>query len=197
MGAQDAGPPKTRPVSQFRTVVVCGPGGAGKGTIVQALLAVDPQLALSRSWTTRPRRADEGEHDYVFVSLEQFEAHVDGGGFLEWTEFLGHRYGTPVPDVPEGRDLLLEIDVQGAASVREGDATAVIVMVLPPSRDEQERRMRQRGDPEPVIAQRLAKADAELATGYGLADLIVVNRDIDGAADEIGRFLRAGRTSKT
>ncbi len=194
MGAADAEPPDGALTRQFRTIVVCGPGGAGKGTIVQALLAADDQLALSRSWTTRPRRADEGQHDYVFVSLEQFKAHADGGGFLEWTEFLGNRYGTPMPDVPTGRDLLLEIDVQGAASVRERDASAVIVMVLPPSRDEQERRMRQRGDPEPIIAQRLAKADAELATGYGLADLIVVNRDIEGATDEIGRFLRAGRS---
>lgn len=196
MGAGEPEPSDRPPDQQFRTIVVCGPGGAGKGTIVQALLAADPQLALSRSWTTRPRRADEAEDDYIFVSFERFSAHADDGGFLEWTEFLGNRYGTPMPQVPRGRDLLLEIDVQGAASVREVDAAAVIVMVLPPSRDEQERRMRQRGDPEPIIAQRLAKADAELATGYGLADLIVVNRDVAGAAEEIGRFLASGRARR-
>ena len=171
------------------TYVVCGPGGAGKGTIVKELVAVDPGLLLSRSWTTRPRRVGEAADAYTFVSAEDFDARIAAGGFLEWADFFEYRYGTPMPPPSLEQDLVLEIDVQGAVSVRNRDPSALVIMVLPPSRAEQERRMRRRGDPEPDVARRLAKADEELAVGYRMADLIVVNRDVAGTVAEIAAFV--------
>ncbi|WP_419841635.1 guanylate kinase [Candidatus Poriferisodalis sp.] len=176
--------------------VVCGPGGAGKGTIVAALVAQDPALVLSRSWTTRPRRVGESAEAYTFVTDEQFDAAIAANGFLEWADFFEYRYGTPMPPADIDRDLVLEIDVQGAVSVRERDPGAQVIMVLPPSRAEQERRMRRRGDPESEVVRRLAKADQELAVGYRMADLIVVNRDIAGTVDEIAAFVGRVRSRR-
>ena len=175
--------------------VVCGPGGAGKGTIVAELVMRDPRLALSRSWTTRPRRVGEPVEAYTFASDEEFDAHAAAGGFLEWADFFDYRYGTPLPPTDLDRDLVLEIDVQGAVSVRERDPGAQVILVLPPSRTEQERRMRRRGDPEADVIRRLAKADEELPVGYRMADLIVVNREISSTVREIASFVDRTRTA--
>ena len=174
--------------------VVCGPGGAGKGTIVAELVARDPTLLLSRSWTTRPRRVGEPAEAYRFVTTEEFDARIAAGGFLEWADFFEHRYGTPMPPRDLDRDLVLEIDVQGAVSVRNRDPAALVIMVLPPSRAEQERRMRRRGDPDSEVFRRLAKADEELPVGYRMADLIVVNRDIASTVNEIAAFVDRTRS---
>ena len=173
--------------------VVCGPGGAGKGTIVQQMLADDAGLVLSRSWTTRQQRVGEPDDAYTFVTHEQFDQRIADDGFLEWTQFLDNRYGTPHPSPQLPGDLILEIEVNGAAQVRAKSADAVVIMVLPPSRAEQERRMRQRGDPDEIIAQRLAKSDAELAAGYALADLVVVNNDVIAASNEICQLVERTR----
>ncbi|MCP3938289.1 MAG: guanylate kinase [Actinomycetia bacterium] len=167
------------------TVVVCGAGGAGKGSIVSALIERDDRLWLSRSWTTRPRRDAEPPDAYAFVSRGEFESRIEQGRFLEWARFFEHLYGTPLPEAPDGCDVVLEIDVQGALQVREVDPGAVVVLVLPPSRDEQRRRMQHRGDDDDHVAKRLAKSDAEEEIGRGLADLILVNDDLDRAVDEI------------
>ncbi len=177
--------------------VVCGPGGAGKGTIVAELVARDPTLLLSRSWTTRPRRVGEPAEAYTFVAAEEFDARIAAGGFLEWADFFEHRYGTPMPPRDRDQDLVLEIDVQGAVSVRNRDPAALVIMVLPPSRAEQERRMRRRGDPDSEVFRRLAKADEELPVGYRMADLIVVNRDIGSTVDEIAAFVGRTRSSRS
>ena len=170
-----------------------GPGGVGKGTIVDSLLRRDPTLRLSRSWTTRDQRPGERDDAYVFASRAQFEAHRAAGGFLEWTEFLGNYYGTPVPDLGEGRDLVLEIEVDGAQQVKARHPESTLIFVLPPSRDEQRRRLEGRGDPEPKVQQRLRKAEEEEPVGLALADFTVVNDDLDRTVDEMLGIIAALR----
>lgn len=174
-------------------VVVSGPGGVGKGTVVARLLAREPGLWLSRSWTTRSPRPGEDPEAYRFVDRATFEAHAAEGGFLEWAEFLGNLYGTPVPDPPSGRDVLLEIDVQGASQVLERYPEALFVLVDAPSRDEQARRMRHRGDRDDQIASRLAKAEEEVAAARALGAVVVVNDEIERAAEELAALLTAHR----
>jgi guanylate kinase len=166
-------------------VVVSGPGGVGKGTIVGELVQRDPRLWLSRSWTTRPQRAGEPDAAYVFTGRDAFERRLAAGGFLEWTEFLGNYYGTPTPDVPPGHDLVLEIEVDGAQQVKHRFPDALLLFVLPPSRDEQQRRLVGRGDPDEKIEARLRKAEEEEPIGMALADYVVTNDDLDRTIDEL------------
>lgn len=140
-------------------VIVSGPGGVGKGTIVEALVARDERLWLSRSWTTRGRRDGERHDAYHFVSRDEFEDRIANSGFLEWTSFLGNYYGTPLPEAIDGRDLVLEIEVDGARQVKLLHPDAVLVFLLPPSRLEQQRRLRGRGDAEDKVEERLRKAE--------------------------------------
>lgn len=175
-------------------VVVSGPGGVGKGTVVRALRERYPDLAVSVSATTRdPRPGEVDGTDYLFLTREQFDALVAADGFLEWAEFGGHRYGTPWSSV-EGqlaaqRTVVLEIEVQGAAQVRRRFDDAVLIFLAPPSREVLVERLRGRGtDDEQRIAQRMAIADAELAQAE-MFDHVVVNTTVDGAVDEIGRIL--------
>lgn len=171
-----------------------GPGGVGKGTVVRHLVARDPKLWLSRSWTTRPKREGEPEDAYVFVDQEQFEKAIANDLFLEFAgRTLGHYYGTPRPDPPPSRDLVLEIDVQGAEDVRAQHPDASVVLVVPPSREEQERRLRARGDDEASIRRRLATSEDEEVRARAIADLVVVNDVVDRAAQEIAAFLAARR----
>ena len=174
-------------------VVLSGPGGVGKGTIVQRLVDADPRLWLSRSWTTRPQRPGEPDDAYVFSNRDAFERRLAADGFLEHTEFLGNYYGTPTPEAPLGRDVLLEIEVDGAEQVRKRHPEALLVFVLPPSRSEQERRLRERGDPEDKVLQRLRKAEDEEPVGLAIADHVVVNDDLDRTVAEIVGIIAAPR----
>ncbi|MEC9089520.1 MAG: guanylate kinase [Actinomycetota bacterium] len=176
--------------------VICGAGGAGKGTLVTELVERDDSLHLSRSWTTRPRRPNESEDAYVYVTENEFVERIAEDGFYEWATFFDYRYGTPTPDVPAGKDLLLEIDVQGAVAVRERQPDAVVVLVVPPDRREQERRMRSRGDSENHIKQRLDAAEAEEQTGRSLADAVVLNEELQTAVAEIESVISAARAQK-
>lgn len=177
-------------------IIVSGPGGVGKGTIVDALMQKDEGLALSRSWTTRERRPGEHEDAYVFTSRQQFEAHRDLGGFLEWTEFLGNYYGTPLPDPLDVRDIVLEIEVDGAQQVKVRHPESILVFVLPPSREEQRRRLQGRGDPDHKVIERLRKAEEEEPVGLALADFSIVNDDVTRTVEELLEIIEGVRSHR-
>jgi guanylate kinase len=175
-------------------LVVTGPGGVGKGTLVSRLVERDPRQWLSRSWTTRPRRPGEAADAYVFVDPATFQAKVAEGGFLEWAEPVpGQLSGTPLPDNPPGTDLVLEINVDGARQVRARHPDSVVILVLAPSVEAQEERMRQRGDPPDRIAERVKLGQEEERIGRELADHVVVNDDLNRAVDEVAGILRGYR----
>jgi guanylate kinase len=179
-------------------LIVSGPGGVGKGTVVARLLETVPSLWLSRSWTTRKRRPGEDPDAYVFVGPEEFMARVNDDGFLEWTEFPGngHLYGTPVLEPPPGRDVLLEIELDGAQQVKKRHPEAVLVLIVAPSPQIQEARLRQRGDDEAAVARRVEVGAGEELDGRRLADAVVVNDDVNRAADEVAGILAGYRSGR-
>ena len=152
-------------------------------------MAQDPTLWESRSWTTRARRPEEPPDAYTFVDRDTFLDKVENGGFLEWAEYVGNLYGTPMPDPPAGSDVILVIEVQGAQQVLERVPGVVMVLVVPPSRRVQETRLRARGDSEPHVQQRLAVAEEEERIGRALAHHVVVNDDLDRAVHEVAGIL--------
>jgi len=192
----------SRPSPQQPLVlIVSGPSGSGKSTLVQKILEM-PGTMPSVSCTTRPRRATEASGKcYDFVTAEQFEAMVTRGEFLEYARVFGkHSYGTPKKWLDESRakglDLILEIDVQGAAQVKEKLPESVAIFILPPSRQELERRLRSRGtDSDEEIARRLAKAQSEIAASEKFYDFCVVNDDVERAGREAQAIVTALRCS--
>jgi len=182
-------------------LIVSGPSGSGKSTLVQKLLEV-PGTMPSISCTTRPRRATESSGKcYDFVSEAEFDAMIARGEFLEYARVFGkHSYGTPRKWLDESRkrglDLVLEIDVQGAAQVKDKLPESVAIFILPPSRQELERRLRSRGqDSDEEIARRLAKARDEIAVFGRYYDFCVVNEDVERAGREAQAILTALRCS--
>ncbi len=176
--------------------IVVAPSGAGKTSLVAALLKAAPDVELSVSFTTRAPRAGEidGQH-YHFVSRDAFEAMIAAGDFLEYAEVYGNYYGTSVRWIRErttaGHDILLEIDWQGARQVREIFAEAVGIFILPPSLQVLEGRLRGRGtDSNEVVERRLAEARAEIAL-VGEYDYIVVNDEFEQARTDLLAVVRA------
>ncbi|MGE5155557.1 MAG: guanylate kinase [Bdellovibrio bacteriovorus] len=178
--------------------VVSAPSGAGKTSLVKALLEQVPGLNLSVSCTTRPPRAGEqdGVH-YHFLDRGRFESAVAAGAFMEHAEVFGNLYGTREADLRDhlasGHDLILEIDWQGARQVRKRFAAAVSLFILPPSLEELERRLRGRGtDSDEVIAQRLAQARDDLSH-WAEYDYLVVNDRFEAALADLGAIVTAER----
>jgi guanylate kinase len=179
-------------------IVVCGPGGVGKGTVVARLVAEDPGLWLSRSWTTRAQRPGERDDAYTYVDRATFEQRVAGDGFLEYAEFLGNLYGTPWPDAGDDHDVVLEIDVQGAAQVLERAPRDQVLFILlePPSPEVQAERLRGRGDPPEQAERRIAVAQGELEAGRALGAVCIVNDDLDRTVAEVQRLIDDARAAR-
>ncbi len=178
--------------------VVAAPSGAGKSTLVNALLEREPAISLSISHTTRPPRPGElyGRH-YFFVERGEFEREIAEGIFLEHAEVHGNLYGTSRTTVntllEQGRDVLLEIDWQGARQIRKSKPDCVSVFILPPSRAELERRLRGRGsDSAEVIARRLHNSREEIAHAHEF-DYIIVNDSFDVALGDLQAIVHAVR----
>lgn len=157
------------------------------------LIARDPQLWLSRSWTTREPRPGEPADAYRFVSREEFDRHIEAAGFLEWAEFLGNRYGTPHPDPPLGRDVILEIDVQGAAQVASAYPDAYLIFIEAPSSEEQAARLRKRGDSEEQVAKRVEVAAIEANQGRGLGAQVLINDVLEDTVTQLHRLIASER----
>ena len=182
-------------------VVIAGPSGVGKGSIVRGLLERDPRLWFSVSMNTRKARPGERDGvDYWFVDRAEFERLRDAGGFLEWFEVYDDLKGTPKAPIDEhldaGDDVLLELDVQGARAVKAAHPDAVLVFVKPPSRAEQRERLFARdpnADPD-ALERRLDQAEAEEREASDF-DAIVVNDDLDRAIAEVAAILQARRES--
>jgi guanylate kinase len=178
--------------------IVAAPSGAGKSSIVNAVLARDPNICLSISFTSRqPRPGERHAEHYHFVNAQEFEAMVEAGDFFESARVHGDWKGTArqsvEPQLASGKDVLLEIDWQGARQVRSKVPDAVSVFILPPSREALEQRMQSRGqDSEAVIAQRLAAAREEMSH-YGEFDYVIVNEHFPVAVDEMCAIFTASR----
>jgi guanylate kinase len=177
-------------------IVISGPSGVGKGTVIQRFIN-DPELklAFSVSMTTRAMREGEQEGvNYYYVSREEFEKTRDEGGLLEWTEFVGNYYGTPLAAVErlrkEGKNVLLEIEVDGCQQVKKKVPDALTIFIVPPSVKELESRIRGRkSEAEEIVQQRLAKATKELEKTNQYR-YVVCNDDVDLAADIIRVIIR-------
>lgn len=178
-------------------VILSGPSGVGKGT-VRAKFADDPSLnlAYSISMTTRKRRPGERDGiDYYFVSRDRFEQAIRDGELLEWTEFVGNYYGTPLDNVEKlrnlGKNVLLEIEVEGASQVRSKVPEALTIFLVPPSMEELEKRIRKRrSEPEEIVQQRLAKASREMNM-ISQYKYVVCNDNVDLAATLITAIIKA------
>lgn len=171
-------------------LIVSGPSGSGKSTLVQKILEL-PGTMLSVSCTTRPPRKTESAGKwYNFVTEAEFQRMVAGGEFLEYAQVFGKNwYGTPLKSLEEARaqnkELVLEIDVQGALQAKKKLPDAVAIFVLPPARDDLERRIRERGlDSEDEIRRRLERARQEISN-YGKYDFVVINDDLERAGREV------------
>lgn len=179
-------------------MVLSGFSGAGKGTLVKGLLKKYENYALSVSMTTRaPREGERHGVEYFFTDKQHFEETIDQNGLIEYASYCGNYYGTPRAYVEEqmaaGRNVILEIEIQGALKIKEKFPESLLIFVTPPSAGELKRRLEKRGTESPeVIGQRLARA-AEESEGIEAYDYIVVNDDLETCVEEIHRLVDVAR----
>jgi guanylate kinase len=182
--------------------VVSSPSGGGKGTLIQRVLKQVPNLSYSVSYTTRAPRPGEVEgREYFFVTPVKFESMIAAGEFLEWARVHGNLYGTSrnqvCRDIGEGRDIMLEVDVQGAASVRKLVADSVSIFILPPSIEILRQRLIARGTDSPEeLELRLRNAPAELKH-YEAFDYVIINDEVERAAGQLSCIIDAERAGRT
>ena len=183
-------------------LVLSSPSGAGKSTLSRRLLKSDPNLSMSISVTTRPKRKNEVDgEDYIFATAERFEQMVRDDAFLEHATVFGNRYGTPKQAVYEtlaqGRDVLFDIDWQGAQQLaQKAKDDLVKVFILPPSREELERRLRERAeDPPEVVARRMAAANNEISR-WAEYDYVIVNDLAERALEQLEAIVAAERLKR-
>lgn len=178
--------------------VVSSPSGGGKGTIIRHVLEVVPNLSYSVSFTTRaPRQGEVDGREYFFVSRQVFEEMVAGGEFLEWANVHGNFYGTARRQIAEetsaGTDIVLEVDVQGAASVRQLLMDSVSIFILPPSYEVLRERLIARGTDSPEELEiRLRNAPVELGQ-YSAFDYVIINDEVERAAGQLASIIEAER----
>ena len=191
----------TAPIERGILFVISSPSGGGKGTLVRRILTHMPRLGYSVSWTTRaPRQGEAQGRDYHFVTTEEFAAARERGEFLEWASVHGNFYGTSLKvverELAAGRDIVLEIDVQGAASVRRLGIEAVSVFILPPSFEIMRRRLTGRqSEKADALALRLRNSRGEVEH-YREFDYLVLNDDVDRAATQLASIVYAERARR-
>ena len=179
-------------------IVVAAPSGAGKSSLVKALLELDSHVLLSISHTTRaPRGQEKHGRDYYFASQPEFDAMVEGNAFVEWAHVHGNRYGTSKKAIEEriaqGSDVILEIDFQGALQIKEAFANALLVFILPPSWEELRSRLERRGEDSPdVIEVRLRNAATEMAQ-VSKFDFVIINELFERALFDLKAVVHAQR----
>ena len=179
-----------------KLIIITGPSGVGKGTVVKELLDRNKDIWLSISATTRnPRMGEKDGENYYFISDERFKDMIDKKEFLEWAQFAGNYYGTPLSTVNEkiekGFIVLLEIEVEGAKQIKEKFPESLSIFLLPPSKEELEKRIRNRGtEKEEAIDRRLSRANYEIASSDQF-DFVLTNHDVDETVKEVFKISKS------
>ena len=179
-----------------KLIIITGPSGVGKGTVVKELLDRNKDIWLSISATTRnPRVGEKDGLNYYFISEERFKDMIDKKEFLEWAQFAGNYYGTPLSTVNEkiekGFVVLLEIEVEGAKQIKEKFPESLSIFLLPPSKEELEKRIRNRGtEKEEAIDRRLSRANYEIASSNQF-DFVLTNHDVDETVKEVFKIIKS------
>ena len=177
-----------------KLIIITGPSGVGKGTVVKNILKKDKNIWLSISATTRkPRKGEEDGKDYYFLTTKKFKEMINNEMFLEWAQFAGNYYGTPINIIKEkiknGKKAILEIEVEGACQVRKKFPETISIFLLPPNKKELEKRIRNRGtENEKSILQRLERADFEMSSSKDF-DYVLENYEINKTADDILKII--------
>ena len=179
-----------------KLIIITGPSGVGKGTVVKELLDRNKDIWLSISATTRnPRVGEKDGLNYYFISEERFKDMIDKKEFLEWAQFAGNYYGTPLSTVKEkiekGFVVLLEIEVEGAKQIKEKFPESLSIFLLPPSKEELEKRIRNRGtEKEEAIDRRLSRANYEIASSDEF-DFVLTNHDVDETVKGVFKIIKS------